>query len=290
MKSETYKLLTSRECALLLLLVATSTCGQDRVLHESIVEGEQFAHRIQLPANFRNSNLGNTRIPFDHYAFRASPSSPNLLFLTACKFDVPGDSKSRLEEELCSPDSFAIDTAHSYAARTTSPGEWEKTLPISGFFDMNDPYRRRLNDKRPIGQTPEPIGPNVRNIEYEGVRYRGRDYMRRGTWVSVQSFGDSDDGGILALGGADKRKLPDPNTVFLGNPIMNGAFGTFTVDIFDTNTGNRLAAVDADCKMSVHTCLRRANVANSRWFIIALDGSLQKILLFDFKPAGASAQ
>ena len=265
------------------LLIITAGCGGNKPLRETIVEGERFAHRIQLPGKFPKSDRGRGEIPFDHYAFRMSASSPDLLLLTACKFDVPVESKSLLDEEICSSTAYAIDASRSYAVRAVDSVEWGQAEPIPGFFDMRDPYGLADKEfyKRPVDQRPLPIP--VGNAEREGFRYRGKAYLRRGTWISVQSVGDSVDGQVLALGGVDKRKLPDPSKVFLGDPIGGGSFGTFTVDIFDTNTGRRMAAVDADCDMNVLRCMRRASLANSRWFVIALNDSLQDVSLFDFQ-------
>lgn len=274
----------------MLLGIAASACGQNR-LHVTVSEGDQFEHLIQLPDAFRESSLGDPRVPFDHYAFRSIPSSPDVLLLAACKYDVADKTKSLQKEDICSPNAFAIDAGHLYAVRAVEPQEWDRTVSVPGYFHMKDPLERTLKEflAKPADVKPMPI-PSDERLEREGYQYRGKAYHRRGAWISLRTVGDSADGRILVLGGADKRKLPDPNKVFLGNPIMGGTFGTFAVDIFDTNTGRRLAAVDADCEMNVMLCMRRANLANSRWFAVALDGSLTNVMLFDFKTDGGSAR
>jgi hypothetical protein len=272
---------------LLLFCLAACACGQNRRLNVTVSEGAEFEHRLQLPGSFRESNLGDSRVSFDHYAFRATSSSPDVLLLTACKFDVADKTKSLLDEEICSPNAFAIDAGHLYAVRAVELQEWDKATPIPGYFHLENPYERRPNEymRTPADLKPVPFPPDQR-VEREGFRYRGKTYARRGPWLSLVTVGDSADGRILVLGGADKRTLPDPGKVFLGNPIMGGTFGTFTVDIFDTDSGSRLAAVDAACQMNVMLCMRRANLANSRWFAIALEGSLQSMVLLDFKSRG----
>ncbi len=276
------------------IFAVAAVCAQigNPPLRVTIVEGQQFAHQIQLPSRFQLSNLGRSEVPFDHYAFRVPSSSPDVLLLAACKFDAVDEHKFQPDVEICSPNAFAVDMARSYAVREVGAPEWKQAIPIVGFLEMNDPYRRTLTEqyKKPLDLRPQPIGPDVRNAIYEGYKYRGKTYLRRGDWITTLGFGDSADGKVVALAGADKRTLPKPTGVFSNDPVAGTSFGTFTLDIFDTTTDRRLVAADVKCNMNVILGLRHASLVNSRWFVISRDGSLQNMVLFDFKPTQGAKQ
>jgi hypothetical protein len=277
------KILVTTAC----FVVATldgQTAGR-AVFRETILAGQQFAHYIEFPSEFQKASEGRSRFLFDHYAFRTSAASPDVLLLAACKFDVPSDRKLlEMESEICSPNVFAIDTTHSYTAREATRDEWDRSLPIIGLMEMGDPYRRTLEEeyKKPPALRPQPVGPDVRKMQYEGYKYRGKTYVRRGEWITSLHFGNSADGKLVVLGGVDKRTLPK-RAFLIGDAVNGGDYGTYTIDIFDGDATQRLAAIDVACDVNVIYGLKHASLVNSRWFAIALDAYLRKMVLFDFK-------
>ena len=281
MQSGTYNP-SIRPCPAIALLVsflgAATACAQPNnkpPLVAVIKEGQQFAHRIRIPSSFKKSSQDKGTLLFDRYAFRVAPSVPDVLLVGACRYEVLSEHKYEMSTYVCSANSFAIDSSHSYAVREAKPSEWAQSTPIDGFLEMADPYRRTLKEEiaKPAFLRPVPIGPEE---ESEGYRYRGKEYRRRANWISALNFGASPDGKLVVLAGFDRHHLYSD--------------GAFTIDIFEADPRRRLVQLDvsyqANNRAGVEDWLRQVSLVNSRWFAIGLDfENLQDMLLFDFKPA-----
>jgi hypothetical protein len=264
--------------------LATSACGQVGTLNPIVINGGQFAHSIQLQSRFRvpENTAGRLPLVFDHYRFRLSKTSPGVLLVAACK-----EVTVRLQVlEICSLNSFAIDTEHGYATRDAEAGEWEKGTPVTS-LEMNDPTRRTVKQEyaKPAFLRALPIAPRP-GEEYQGYKYRGNEYLRRGDWIGSLTFGSSEDGTLIVLTGADKRRFPDQRPAFVDAAIYTNPNGLVTVDVFASDPSRRIAAFDLDSHTSVDTARRRISLVNSRWIAIGLAPFLDKMLLFDFKPTG----
>jgi hypothetical protein len=263
-------------------LVIATACGQIGSLSPAIVEGQQFAHSIQLPSQFRAPSSVKGRLPllFDHYAFRVAAASPELLLVAACKYVSLS--------EICSLNSFQIDTEHGYAVREAGPEEWEHGVPVAGEKEMRNPYRRTLKQElaKPASLQPIPIAPR-QGQDDQGYKYRGNEYRRRGDWIVSLNFADSDDGKLVVLAGVDKRKFPNQEPALVSSAVDTGLSGLVTIDVFAADPSHRIAALDLDCHTNVNMARRRISLVNSRWLAIGLDPYLQKMLLLDFKPASA---
>jgi hypothetical protein len=145
-------------------------------------------------------------------------------------------------------------------------------LPIEGFLEIDDPVHRTLKQEiaKPPAQRALPIGTEV---DREGYRYDGKSYIRRSKWITALNFGASADRKLIVLAGYDRNKLPH---------------GPFTLDVFDSDPTQRIAALDAESPTWVEDRLRRVSIVNSRWFVVGLDLDLRRMLLFDFKPSAAA--
>jgi hypothetical protein len=267
--------------ALVIYALAVGTaCGQIGALNPVLAEGRQFAHSIQLPASFRapDSDRGARPLLFDHYLFRISARSPGVLLVAACKYD------SRVE--ICSTNSFAIDTEHGYGAREASAGEWEAAAAVVGQKDLRSPYRRsqKEEDAKPANLKPVPI--EEHGGEHLGYKYRGKEYLRRGDWIVSLNFADSEDGKLVVLAGVDKRKFPNQEPAYVSAEVFTRLSGLVTVDVFASDPSRRIVALDLDSHTNVNMARRRVSLVNSRWLAIGLDASLQNMLLFDFKSIG----
>jgi hypothetical protein len=255
-------------------LAVTAACGQNRdgtPLNVTISEGQQFAHRIELPSGFRRTNrdtreLGWWEPVFDHYAFQLSGSSLDVLLVRACRYEAP--PPQAFEVEVCSANSFSIDTAHSYMIREAKESDWVQGAPIEGFVEMNDPVRRTLKQEmaKPSELRALPLGPE---IDREGYKYGGKSYMRRAKWMTALNFGASLDRRLIVLAGYDRHKL---------------SRGPFALDVFDSDPERHIVAIDAESPTDVENRLRRVSIVNSRWFVVGLSLNLRHLLLFDFKP------
>jgi hypothetical protein len=93
----------------------------------------------------------------------------------------------------------------------------------------------------------------------------------------------------LILVGVDKDFVPK-GSIIPGDPLWVGFSGRYTIDMFQSTSGARMAAVDIDCETSVMIALRFSSVVNSRWFAIAVDRHLNRMLLFDFKSSGQESK
>lgn len=268
--------------------VIVTACGLiGQTLSPTILEGQQFAHTIQLPSRFRMPDNVNGPFSFDHYGFRVSDSSPDLLVVSACGSAVLSTKKFEASSEVCSPNTFAIDTAHSYVSREARQGEWDQAAPILGEKEMDDPVRRTLKQElaKPAFLRAIPIDPSQgRGGYYEGYAYRGKEYRRRGDWIVSLNFASSEDGKLVVLAGVDKRKLPKSG--FLGDPLNGGSSGLITIDVFAADPAHRVAALDLDSHININVARRRVSLVNSRWLAIGLDVAMQKMLLFDFRALG----
>jgi hypothetical protein len=251
------------------VLLITAACGQNHgnaLLSVTIVEGKQFAHSVELPLGFRKSDQNTGAQRFDHYAFRLAASSPDVLLVAVSRYENP--KREPYEVEVCSANSFAIDTAHSYVVHEAKQSDWDQSTPIEGFLEMNDPVRRTLKEElaKPSALRALPIGTE---IEREGYKYGGKSYLRRAKWITALNFGASADRKLVVLAGYDRNKL---------------SHGPFTLDIFDSDPTRRIAALDAESPTWVEDRLGRISIVNSRWLVVGLTLDLQQMLLFDFKP------
>ena len=249
------------------LLLALAACGQIPPLKVTILQGQQFAHRVQLPSTFHRPQH-DSGPPFDHYSFRLAASSPDLLLIAACRYENPSRQQ---EVEFCSANSFVIDTTHSYTVQEAKQSDWERALQIDGFLEMDDPVHRTLKRElaKPSALRALPLGTEV---ERDGYKYGGKPYLRRSKWMTALNFGDSADRKLIVLAGYDRNKL---------------SHGPFALDVFDSDPSRRIAAIDAESPTWVEDRLRRISIVNSRWLVIGLDLDLRQMLLFDFNsPAG----
>jgi hypothetical protein len=265
------------------LLIATA-CGQIGALAPIITEGQQFAHSVQFPAAFRAPDSAKRPLPlqFDHYSFRVSPMFPDVLLVAACRYVSLA--------EVCSVNSFAIDTEHGYAVREPSAGEWEEAAPILGEKEMRNPYRRTLKRElaKPVSLQPLPI--SGRDGGDLGYKYRGREYLRRGDWIVSLNFADSEDGKLIVLAGVDKRRFRNQDPSLVSSAVETGLSGLVTVDVFAADPSHHIAAFDLESHTNVNLARRRISLVNSRWLAVGLDAGLQKILLFDFKSLGSQSK
>lgn len=252
----------------------TSACAQNVLespLRVSIVQGQQFAHQLRLPRRFRVPSSGRVEPP--HYVFRVETATPDVLLLAACRYDNPS-MQPRGQIEVCSTNSFAVDTAHSYAIAEKGVRDWGRALPIEGFRAMYGQSLRNPKEdiERPPTLNPQPIGTG---IEREGYRFNGKSYTRRAKWNTALNFGESADNRLIVLAGYDRNIL---------------SHGPFTLDVFDGDPDRRIVAIDAESSTPIEDRLRQVSVVNSRWLVVGLDLRLSELLLFDFKPAigGAS--
>ena len=249
------------------LLLALAACGQIPPLKVTILQGQQFAHRVQLPSTFHRPQH-DSGPPFDHYSFRLAASSPDLLLIAACRYENPS-RQAYGQIEVCSENSFAIDTANSYAAREASQSDWNQSVAIEGSESMyNRPIRNLLEEmKKTPFLRPAPIGPEG---EIEGYKFRGKSYLRRATWITALNFGASNDGKLIVLAGYDRNKL---------------SHGPFTLDVFDSDPTHRIAALDAESATDVEDRLAQVSIVNSGWLVVGLDLDLRQMLLFDFNSS-----
>lgn len=263
-----------------LVVTACGLIGQ--TLSPKILEGQQFAHTIQFPSRFQMPDNVSGPFSFDHYGFRVSDSSPDLIVVSACGRAVLSAKKFEASSEVCSPNAFVIDTARSYAVREARSGEWERSAPIEGDTSQRTP---KQETGKATSFSAIPIDPSQgRGAYYEGYTYRGKEYRRRADWIVSLNFASSQDGKLVVLGGVDKRKLPKSG--FLGDPLNGGASGLVTIDVFVADPAHRVVALDLDSHINVNVARRHVSLVNSRWLAIGLDVGLQRMLLFDFKPLG----
>jgi hypothetical protein len=246
-------------------------CGHgDTPLIAQVVEGRQFAHDIQLPSRFNRSSEDRGMRRFDRYAFRVAESSPNVLLIKACRYELVAEHSS--EVLICSGNTFSIDAESLYSVREVTQSHWDQARPIDGCQEMDgrsQDVKREL--AKPANMRPLPIGPEV---EKEGYKYRGKEYVRRAKWISALNFVASGDGRLIVLAGYDRHHL--------------FSSGTFTIDIFDADPTRRVAALDLDYRTAVEGHLGRVSVVSSRWVAIGLDfPKLQHILLLDVNEVAA---
>jgi len=119
------------------VILLTGACGQNRnnsLLSVTILQGQEFAHPVQLPSGFRMSSRNSPGLTLDHYSFRIAAADPNVLLVGACRYENPS---KEAEIEVCSPTWFAIDTEHSYSSREATQRELELAERVKGSFEMN---------------------------------------------------------------------------------------------------------------------------------------------------------
>lgn len=269
---------------LVLAWLATTACGQIGTINPVIVDGDRFAHSIQFPSRFRVPEHQKGQLPllFDHYAFRLSHTSTGVLLVAACK--------AVKLSEICSLNSFAIDTEHGYGTRQAEAGEWERGVPIES-LEMDNPIRRTIKQfyAKPAFLRAIPIATGEEK-EFVGFNFRGNEYRRRGDWIGALTFGSSEDGSLVVLAGADKRKLPDPRPAYVDAAVYTIPWGLVTIDVFAADPSHHIAALDLDCHISVNTSRRRVSLVDARWLAIGEDPFLEKMLLLDFKPTREQAK
>jgi hypothetical protein len=243
------------------------------MLKETITEGKQFAHYLELPSGF---NIGRTKLTgvlMSHYGFRVS-INPDVLLVSGCEYkDL---------EEICSLISFAIDTSHGYSIRQSTQSEWQNAKPFKEAGEMNDPVHRFLREEvaKPPALRTIPIETAAPSHQLVGYSYLGKKYLRRGEWVTTAiNFGHSADQNLMILTGADDRAFAFPKSLLRAESNL---YGRFSVDIFDRSPDHRIAAMDIDCIISVIDSLSHVSLINSRWVAIGLDPELKRMLLFDF--------
>jgi hypothetical protein len=245
---------------------------------EKIVEGQQYAHYVRFPSNFQQPALPKEAAPgaveprfyFDHFGFRISATSPDVLLVAGC-----GYFGYTVHKELCSPNSFSIDTSRNYEIRATALGQWERANPITGAGGLRNPV------------IVKPYPGKIRrdgtaNGEVSGWNYRGKSYYyRRGDDVRGSAFMSSADGGLVLLIGVNKQKLPKGGFI-VGDAEGGGIYGNYTIDVFQANPAQRIALLDVDCSRASNDCMASISVANSRWFAVPLAINMSQALLFDF--------
>ena len=265
----------------LALLATTTACGQsdpNPLLQLTIAQGQQFAHPVRLsPAFHRTSEDTRKILPFDftfdHYVFRLSAASDEVLLVRACRYENPSRAAYG-EIEICSQNAFAIDTEHSYAMRDAALSEWTQAKPIKGFGELRDPHRGDLREA--MKKTPtllaQPIGVG---IDVRGYKLRGKEYVRRAEWLTALGIADSVDGKLIVLNGYDQNLL---------------SHGQIHLDVFDSDPARQIATIDAYSPTNVDDRLMRMSIVNSRWLVVGLDLNLQDLVIFDFKPSGESGK
>lgn len=273
--------------ALCLLSATVLICGCGiigDVLTTKVILGQQFVHPIEFPSRFRLPERVSALFGFDQYTFRIPHGAPNILLVSACAYTIP-EHVPEPSLRLCSPDAFAIDTEHAYVVRRASAREWEEALPDLG-EELDDPVRRTLKEElaKPVFLRPVPIPLNERPAAWDGFRYRGKEYHRRGNWITSFNFAHSEDGNIIVLAGVDKRGWLEHS--ILGDAISRAFSGLITLDVFEGDPGREIAAIDVNSNINVNAGRRRMSLVNSRWIAIGLDRRLRKLLLLDFGPLG----
>jgi hypothetical protein len=271
--------------ALLASLGALETaCGQIGSVKPNVIEGQQFAHSVHFPARFREAESTKGLVPmlFDHYIFRTSTKSANVILVAACRYsDV---------SEICSLNSFAIDTEHGYGVRHPEAGEWEQGLPLKS-EEMDLPVRRTLKQEyaKPAFLRAIPIALRQSQV-YQGYRYRGNEYLRRGDWLIALTFASSEDGSLVVLTDVDKRNFPNQEPGYVDAEVYTRLSGLVTLDVFASDPSHHIAALDLDCHTNVNVARLGVSLVSSRWLAIRLDPFLEKMLLLDFKPTGIQAK
>ncbi len=276
-----------RSAGAFVVVTAFGLMGQ--TLKPTILEGRQFAHSIELPSQFAAPKNVKESFVFDQYTFRVSRVSPDVLLVAAYAYAVLPGHEWEPRSRVCSPNAFVIDGEHDYAVRQARGDEWQQATPVGSEKEMDDPVSRTLKQElaKPAFLRAIPIDPSQdRGAYYEGYKFRGKEYHRRGDWIVSLNFASSEDGRLVVLAGVDKRTLPKSG--FLGDPLNGGASGLVTIDVFAADPTHRLAALDLDSHINVNAARRRVSLLNSRWLAIGLNIGLQKMLLFDFKALGES--
>jgi hypothetical protein len=268
-------------CAALLLavLVPDVASGQLGSVKPNIAQGQHFAHWVQFPARFQESKGTKGMLPyvFNYFIFRSSSKSPDVILVEACREELDAS-------EICSSNSFAIETKNGYRTRPTEAGEWARGLQIKS-QEMDDPLRRTIREeyaKSPFLKA-IPIAP-TEGAEYQGYKCRGNEYRRRGDWVGSLHFASSEDGSLIVLAGVDKRKFPHQEAASVAAAVYTIPWGMVTIDVFASDPSHHITAVDLDCRTTVDTARRGISLVDSRWLAINLDPFMVKMLLFDFKP------
>jgi hypothetical protein len=265
--------------------VLISGCGIiGDVLTTKVIVGQPFTHSIEFPSPFRLPERVSGLFAFDQYTFRIPRAAPNILLVSACAYSIP-EHVLEPSLRLCSPDAFAIDTQHGYVLRRATAAEWEQAVPDFGKA-LEGPARRTLKEElaKPVFLRPVPIASDEGPATYEGYKYRGKEYHRRGDWITSLYFADSDDGKIVVLAGVDKRGWPEHS--ILGDAVSQGFSGLITLDVFEGDPAHEFAALDVKSSINVNAGRRRMSLIDSRWIAIGLDRRLQKMLLLDFGPIG----
>jgi hypothetical protein len=174
---------------------------------EKIVEGQQFAHYLRFPSDFRQPTLPKAtpsypgavepRFYFDHFGFRVDAASRDVLLIAGC-----GYFGYTIQKEVCSPNSFSVDTGRNYEIRETPPDQWEHASPIPGAGGLRNPVIPKPYPGRITRDGTEAA--EISRWNYRGKKY----YYPRGDDFHGSAFMSSADGGLVLLIGVNKRKLP----------------------------------------------------------------------------------
>lgn len=256
--------------------LATAACGQIGTLTPIFIEGNVFAHSVQFPSRFRAPDTLKRPFVLDHYRFRSSRKSPNSLLVAACR--------SVNLSEICSLNAFVIDVERGFTTREAEAGEWEQGVPVRS-LEMDYPMRRTIKEEYAKPAFLRPVLISNQSQEREGFKYRGSEYRRRGDWIGSLAFGSSEDGSLIVLAGADKRKFPDQRPAYVASAIYTWPNGLLTIDVYAGDPSHHIAALDLDCHTTIDTARRGTSLVDSRWLAIAVSPLLGKMLLLDFKPA-----
>jgi hypothetical protein len=237
---------------LLVALLGTAACPPKAELFftPSVIEGQQFAHRIVFPSPFYESKspqdgwfgppiFGMGRS--DQQWFRISPNSPDELFVAACDIDC----------KKFSDNSFAVDTVDAYSVRPLTWNDWN--------------HGTEIRDVKSLAQA----GGDVKDVP-TGYEYHGRTYAIRGNLIEGKWFASTDDGTLVVVAGGIR---PSDNSKYM-------------LDVYHGATGRRLAAVDVAYKgvVPLAYAVLHAHLINARWIAITLDAEFKQLLLLDFKP------
>jgi hypothetical protein len=247
-------------CLVCLVLLASVACRQPKgepIFTATVIEGQQFAHRIAFPTAFYESKslrdgwfgpLSFVMARNDQHWFRISPNSPDELLVAACDIDSIKFSEN----------SFGVDTARGFSVRPTTWGDWKHGIEI--------------RDLKAIAQA----GDDVRDVP-TGYEYHGRTFPIRGDLIEGKWFATTADGALVVVAGG----------------IRPSDASKYMLDVYDGATGHRLAAVDVAYKgrFPLEYALLDAHLINTRWVAITLDTEFKQMLLLDFKsPQEGQAQ
>jgi hypothetical protein len=161
------------------------SCSRQPIYVETIVQGREFAHYIQFPTGFYKGRFHNWisgkyfSLENDHLWFRLQPNSQDGLLVAACN----------LGETECSMDSFLVDAANGYSIRRVPTSEWHSGQPFRDLQWVTQLVSQGKAKKVPLG-----------------FELNGRTYKARGDWPEARWFACTQDGSLVVIAAATKRK------------------------------------------------------------------------------------